>query len=432
MHICFLIHNAYGIGGTIRTTFNLATALAEQHDVEIISVFRHRRVPFMGAPPGVRLTPLVDRRAASPDYDGDDPRYAQRARVFPRADGRYHQYSRLTDERIGRYLSGLDADVIVGTRPGLNVHIARQAHPAALRVGQENLTLSGYGLRMRHEMRHRYPSLDALTTVTEADAQAYRQLNLPGVRVEAIPNSVPAASVQPADGTGKLIVAAGRLTPTKRYDLLVTAFALVVAAHPDWQLRIFGNGDATGDAKQSLTALIRELGLSRNVFLMGKVNPLEPEWAKASIAASTSAKESFGMTIVEAMRCGLPVVSTDCPVGPREIITDGVDGRLTAPGDVDGIAAALLELVGDDELRRQMGEAALRNSARFDPARIAQRHLDLWSDLLRRGPLRRTPGTVRDAAHRALTRSFDAAHTMRSAAGEVLKMSKQAAAPKEA
>lgn len=99
--------------------------------------------------------------------------------------------------------------MIVGTRPGLNVHIARQAHSAAVRVGQEHLTLSGHGLRLRHEIRHRYQLLDAVTTVTESDAHAYRRLGLPSTRVEAIPNSVPAASAEPADGTGKVVVAAG-------------------------------------------------------------------------------------------------------------------------------------------------------------------------------------------------------------------------------
>ncbi|MGZ0199568.1 hypothetical protein ACNFR7_05075 [Streptomyces sp. RM1] len=84
---------------------------------------------------------------------------------------------------------------------------------------------------------------------------------------------------------------------------------------------------------------------------------------------------------------------------------------------MDGIAAALLELIGDEELRRRMGEAALADSARFDPSRIAQRHLDLYADLLRRGPGRRSPGLVRDGAHRVLTRAFDAARTLRSAAG---------------
>ncbi|MFF2387035.1 glycosyltransferase family 4 protein [Streptomyces sp. NPDC058108] len=419
MRISFLLHNAYGIGGTIRTTLNLAATLAEHHDVEIISVFRHREVPFMGAPAKVGLTSLVDLRTIG--ADNDDARTTQPARVFPRADGRHKQYSRLTDERIGRHLKTLDADVIVGTRPGLNVHIARQAQRAAVRVGQEHLSFSGHGFRLRHQIRHHYRMLDALTTVSEADARAYRQLDLHGVRIKAIPNSVPAASVEPADGTGKVVVAAGRLNSVKRYDLLVRAFAQIVAVHPDWQLRIYGRGDATGNELRALSQMVHELGLSSHISLMGQVHPLEPEWVKGSIAVSTSDRESFGMTIVEAMRCGLPVVATDCPVGPREIIKDGIDGRLATPRDVDSIAAALLELIDDDKLRRRMGEAALRNAARFDPARIAQQHLDLYQNLLRQGPGRRSPGFVSKTAHRAVTEALDTAHKLRTRTRHVVK-----------
>ncbi|MGW7550731.1 glycosyltransferase family 4 protein [Streptomyces rimosus] len=416
MHIVFLIHNAYGIGGTVRATYNLASVLSEQHDVEMVSVFRHRDVPVMDVPAKVRLTPLVNLRAASADFEGDDPRHAEPARVFPRADGRHRQYSRLTDDRIGHHLSRLEADVVVGTRPGLNTHIARQTRAAGIRVGQEHLTFSGHGFRLRHEIRHRYQLLDAITTVSESDARAYRRLEFPGVRVEAIPNSVPRAAIEPADGSGKTIVAAGRLIPLKRYDLLIKAFAEVADQHPDWHLRIFGEGDTTGNERESLTSLINELGLSGQAHLMGKVDPLEPEWAKGSIAASASDRESFGMTIVEAMRCGLPVVSTDCPVGPREIIKDGVDGFLVPTGHVGGLATALLRLVGDDRLRRRMGEAALRSSARFDPALIAERHEALFQDLLRRGPGRRSVGFRRTAGFHARTRAIDTAHAMRSTA----------------
>ena len=81
---------------------------------------------------------------------------------------------------------------------------------------------------------------------------------------------------------------------------------------------------------------IDELGLYNKVHLMGARSPIEPEWAKGAIAVSTSRHESFGMTLVEAMRCGLPVVSTDCDYGPREIIEDGVDGLLVPVGDVEG------------------------------------------------------------------------------------------------
>ncbi|WPB94081.1 glycosyltransferase family 4 protein [Streptomyces malaysiensis] len=385
MHISFLIHNAYGIGGTIRTTYNLARTLGEQHDVEIVSVFRHRDQPIFDPGPQVRLSHLVDLRRNSPSYDGADPDHSRPAKVFPTTEGRYKQYSALTDRRIANHLRRLEADIVVGTRPGLNVHIAREARRGPVRVGQEHLTLSTHSKGLKRALRAVYPRLDAVTTVTEADARTYRdQMRLPGVRVEAVPNSVPASGLEPADGTGKWVVAAGRLAPVKRYDLLIRAFAKVSAARPDWRLRIYGGG--AQHAK--LRALIDQLGLYNHVFLMGPANPLDPEWAKGSIAAVTSSLESFGMTIVEAMRCGLPVVSTDCPHGPAEIIDNGVDGRLVPTGDTDAIAAALLDLINDDELRQQMGQAALKDSARFDPSRVAGRYETLFSGLIARSGLR--------------------------------------------
>ncbi|MFH8618578.1 glycosyltransferase family 4 protein [Streptomyces sp. NPDC017979] len=427
MRISFLLHNAYGIGGTIRTTFNLAQALAERHDVEIVSVFRHRDEPLMGTPSGVVMRELVDLRRGSPDYAGDLPDYRKPARVFPRGDGRHKQYSRLTDDRIGAHLRSLDADVVVGTRPGLNVHIARQTRRGPVRVGQEHLTLDGHSYRLRRELGFRYGLLDAVTTVTEADARAYRtRLNLPGVRIDAVPNSVPKPTVTLADGSGKVVVAAGRLTRVKRYDLLVEAFAKVVAARPDWHLRIYGSGDATGNERDALTALIEARDLKGHVSLMGNANPLEPEWVKGSIAAVTSSKESFGMTIVEAMRCGLPVVATDCPHGPREIIADGVDGRLVPVGDADAVADALLELIQDDDLRRRTGAAARDASMRFDPARIAERHEAIFTELVERARTRGPRGALRDLALRLRGTAYGSAYALRYLAAAVLRRLRKA------
>ncbi|MFF8392422.1 glycosyltransferase family 4 protein [Streptomyces sp. NPDC016172] len=362
MKISFLIHNAYGIGGTITTTYNLAGALAERHDVEIVSALRHREHPNLVLDPRVRLRALVDLRK-----EADHPLHQRPARVFPPAEYRHHQYSELTDQRIGECLAALDADVVIGTRPGLNVHIARQAPQRVLRVGQEHLTLDNHSPRLRTALRRAYRHLDVITTVTEADAAAYRRkMWLPGVHVEALPNSVPDPALPPTDSTAKVVIAAGRLVPVKRYDLLIEAFAQVAAAHPDWQLRIYGKGEE----QPGLRELIERLGLWNNVFLMGAATPMEAEWAKGSIGAAASNFEPFGMTIVEAMRCGLPVVSTDCPYGPGEIIQDGTDGRLVPVGDRDALAAALLELVGDDERRRRMSRAALDNARRFAPGPV--------------------------------------------------------------
>ncbi|MEE1669526.1 glycosyltransferase [Streptomyces sp. WAC07094] len=384
MHISFLIHNAYGIGGTNRTTYNLATALADQHDVEIVSVFRHRDAPVFAPDPRVRLRSLVDLRADGPDRGHGE--LARPARIFPRAEGRYRQYSLLTDRRIGEHLASTEADVVVATRPGLNVHLARQIRRGPLRVGQEHLTLESHSKALRMVLRGAYPDLDAFTTTTEADAGAYRaRMRLPGVRVEALPNPVPAPALAPADGSARWVVAAGRLAPVKRYDLLITAFDRVRTERPDWRLRIYGGGEQ----RDELRTLVDRLGLYNHVYLMGPAHPIEPEWVKGSIAAVTSHTESFGMTIVEAMRCGLPVVSTDCPHGPREIIRDGVDGRLVEPGSADSVARGLLELIDDGALRRRMAAAALRNAARFDPSRIAERYESLFLSTAPRGMRRR-------------------------------------------
>lgn len=407
MHISFLIHNSFGFGGTIRTTINLANALVEQHEVEIVSVYRHRDSPVFPVHPRIVLRHLVDLRKGTPGYEGDLPEARRPAAVFPRSETQYPYYSALTDQRIARHLGTLTSDVVVGTRPGLNAHICLQAKRGPLRVGQEHLTFRNHTRPLRATLRRLYPRLDMLTTTTLADAETYRKkMTLPGVRVEAFPNPVPAPLGAMPDSRGKAVVAAGRLVPTKRYDLLIRAFDRVRAERPDWVLRIFGPGIGGGIGLR-LQGLIEELGMEKHASLMGAVSPLEPEWLKAGLAASASDHESFGMTIVEAMRCGVPVVSTDCPLGPREIISDGVDGRLVPVGDEKALAHNLLELIDNDDLRLRMAEAAQASAARYEPALIADRFADTCAQLTRRSGTRanfravvhQTRGSVIGAAY---------------------------------
>ncbi|ARF58413.1 glycosyltransferase family 4 protein [Streptomyces gilvosporeus] len=386
MKIAFLLHNAYGIGGTIRTTFNLAAALADRHDVEIVSMMRHRENPRLTIDPRVTLVPLVDTRPDSADTR--NPLYSRAARAFPAAETQHRHYSRLIDVRVRELLRHHDADVFIGTRPGLNVYLARFGPRRALRIAQEHLSHDRHSKWLRAELAPYYRSLDALVTTTEADAAIYRaRMPLSGTRVVAIPNSVPKPSLPPSDGTTKTVAAAGRLSPGKRYDLLIDAFAKVAAEHPDWHLRIYGDGPEHG----RLADLVGRLGLGGTVHLVGARSPIEPEFAKASIVAVSSDAESFGMTIVEAMRCGVPVVSTDCPLGPAEIIREKADGLLVPVGDANALAQALCELIEDEPGRRRMGTTALHNAARFAPAPIAQRYEQLFAELRRARARRERP-----------------------------------------
>ncbi|MFI1400211.1 glycosyltransferase family 4 protein [Streptomyces sp. NPDC020681] len=379
MKVSFLIHTVYGIGGTIRTTLNLAEELVNRHEVEIVSVFRHRDVPLFTIDPRITVVPLVDTRVNSPTNEKEHPFHLQPAEFFPQSEARYKEYSRLTDDRVREHYAASDADIVVGTRPGLVAYAAQFAPDGAVRIGQEHMTHNHHKAALRAEMYEHLAAVDAFVTVSEGDAAVWRQkMPLPGTRVLAIPNSVPEPQVAPSDGTGKVVVAAGRLATEKQYNVLIDAFAKVTVQRPDWVLRIYGGGDQ----RPKLRDQILRMGLHNKVHLMGPHSPIEPEWAKGAIAVSTSRHESFGMTLVEAMRCGLPMISTDCDYGPREIIEDGVDGLLVPVGDVRAIVDALLRLIDDEELRRRLGTAARENARRFDPAQVVKEYENLFAELM--------------------------------------------------
>ncbi|MEU9183899.1 glycosyltransferase family 4 protein [Streptomyces sp. NPDC048484] len=374
--VVFLLHNAYAIGGTVRTTLNLAAALADRHDVEIVSMRRHRDEPRFTVDPRLSIVPLVDERDGSEDLANPD--YALPATDFPSSDKRYAQYTRLTDLRARDYLTVCDADVVIGTRPGINVYVSLFAPRRALRIAQEHLRHDSHTKRLRGVLARHYRRLDAVVTTTEADAEVYRQrMTLPGVRVAAVPNIVPAPEGITRDATTKVVAAAGRLVPGKRFDLLIEAFSAVASKEPDWQLRIYGGGPR----RDHLQDLVDGLGLAAHVRLMGPRTPIEAEFAKSALVVSASDAESFGMTLVEAMRCGVPVISTDCPLGPAEIITEGVDGRLVPVGDSRALAEAMHDLITDEPLRRAMGEAALASSHRYDAEPILERYENLFAEL---------------------------------------------------
>nr|MDP9466176.1 glycosyltransferase family 4 protein [Actinomycetota bacterium] len=270
----------------------------------------------------------------------------------------------------------LEPGVLVLTRPVLNVVGARLTPPGVRTVGQEHMNFSLHPRTMHAWMLAAYRELDVLTVLTEGDRRDYEDA-LAGspVDVVKVPNGLPRLPTVVSDQTAKVIVAAGRLTRQKGFDLLIPAFARVAAEHPDWELRIFGDG-----AQQPLLQRqIDDLGLSGSVRLMGRTASMAEEMARASIYALSSRFEGFGMVIIEAMSVGLPVVSFDCPRGPSDIITPGSDGLLVPAEDVDALAEGLATLIRDPELRRSMSVTARRTAQNYSMDELGA----LWKELLR-------------------------------------------------
>jgi glycosyltransferase involved in cell wall biosynthesis len=377
--IAFLIANGYGMGGTVRTVYNLAEGLSARHEVEIVSMSRARKEPFFTVPAGVELHGLswtgdADKREEPAVRAGLAERLMPRPRtarlVSATEAKRENFYSPEAIDGLRRYLRRTDADVVIGTRPGINLLLSHWAPRRVLAIGQEHVNLTDHAEELRGHIARRYPRLDGMTVLTEADRDAYRGfLEAEPDWLTAMPNPLPDREYPRSTQDNPIIVAAGRMAPVKQYPKLLDAFAVVAEHHPDWRLRIYGGGGKDG----SLRRKIVKKGLSNQVALMGRSKDLTGELAKCSLLAVSSRVEGFGMTILEGFAVGVPAVSFDCPHGPREIIRDGHDGLLVPDQDVDALAAAMLRLVEDRDERVRMGREAVRSAGRYAIGPIVER-----------------------------------------------------------
>ncbi|MFE4655036.1 glycosyltransferase family 4 protein [Streptomyces sp. NPDC056707] len=383
MKISFLVRDLCHMGGVVSATQNLAGALASRHEVEIVALRKVRDTSYFPLDPRVSVRVLTDLRGHSPASDLEHPLIGAFPKVYPVDPAEKKPVvSRLAELRLLEYLATTDSDVVVSSSPR-NTIMLSYAEGDYLRVTQEHSMPSIYAKYYQGRLFKAYHSLDALTAPTPEEAESIGK-QVPGVRnrLAVMPNCVPAAPVQ-SKSTNKVIIAAGLLKENKNFAAVVEAFATVVRKHPDWRLRIYGDGTE----KAGLRKQIENLGLHNTVALMGPAAPVAPEFSKGSIFVLPSKREAFGNVIVEALAAGLPVVSTDADHGPRNIITHGEDGFIVPCGDTDAMAEAVLQLVEDDERRKRMGEAAVRNAVRFHEPASCERFEAILNDAFARRAL---------------------------------------------
>ena len=225
--------------------------------------------------------------------------------------------------------------------------------------------------------RRTYPNCQALVVQTSA-VMAHARSLVRGRPVYVVPNAVrPPHDIIPPNRREHRIVAMGRLTAQKGFDLLLQAFAKVAVTYSDWTLDILGEGDA----RKQLEALAQTLGIGERVRFRGWTAEPEGILNVAAVFALSSRYEGFPNALLEAMAVGLPCVSFDCDSGPAEIIRDTVDGLLVPAEDVDALASALERLMGDDDERTRLGRAAALAAHRFSYDAFFERWEELFRDL---------------------------------------------------
>lgn len=254
-------------------------------------------------------------------------------------------------------------DIKDGSRKIGELHINR-ANYRNFETNDSNFIKNLFAKFWMYSLVSKLKHLDQFVVLTEEDKKAWAEL--PNICVISDPLSF--CPTQRSSLSIKRVIAVGRYVYQKGFDQLLQAWATIERQYPEWQLVVFGDGNRTPYEQQ-----MKELGIDDNrCHLYGPTTDIQQEYVNSSIFVFSSRFEGFGMVLVEAMACGLPVVSFDCPCGPKDIVKDGEDGILVENGNIELLATSLSKMMRDEALRQAMSQAALKNIQRFRIEQIAE------------------------------------------------------------
>ncbi len=213
---------------------------------------------------------------------------------------------------------------------------------------------------------------DCIVSLTETDAVDWRKVH---PKVIVIPNFLFVTGNEKSLLKNKSAIFVGRLDYQKDPLTVICIWSKIRLRNNDWLLHIYGEGDLEDEVKK----LAEEVG---GIIVHKPTDKIWQCYADCSLLLSTSLFEPFGLVLIEAMSCGLPVVAFDCPYGPSAIISDGINGYLISKEDIDGYVDKVCMLMGNIDKRRIMGEAGRNSIYKYAPSSIMPQWKALFEEIL--------------------------------------------------
>lgn len=353
--ICFIDFDMSVRGGVEKVTADLVNSLADRYEVHLLSLCLTGELEY-----------TLDERVHFHAFLKEEKRLSKmRKELAPRLRDYVKEHEIDVAILQGNYTGFVASTLRFGTR----VKLAFSDHGALMNQWDRKdvVVIRLISSLLCHKV----------ITLTEQNRRDYiRRFLLPRRKVACIYNWIDPSVICSTmyDVSSKRIVSAGRFGKEKGFDLLIKAFAPVAAAHPDWSLDIMGDGEMM----PTVQALIEQYGIGDNVRLLGMRRDLAERYRDYAMYVLPSYREGMPLVLLEAKANRLPIVSFDIMTGPREIVTDGVDGILVAPYNTDELAQAMCRLIEDEALRVSMSDNSQKNVDKFVKGTI----LTQWQQLI--------------------------------------------------
>lgn len=343
--------------GIERTTSLLANTFANHnHDVTIVSIFKSGKVPGFDLNKNIKVKYLINEE------------YSHKNSIFKIINQYIHAIYLLH-----KFYKKYPQEVIIG-QAFLCCLFLFLIGKAKKSYACEHFKYGMYNKLIRNIRNYCYKKFITVVTLTDSDASKYKKHN---IKVTTIPNMLPfnISEKETCKEQKKRIISVGRLHKQKGYDLLLLALKNVFDKYNDWHIYIYGEGDE----RKNLEKMRDDLGLKENVFFPGHCNNIQEEYYKSSFYIMSSRYEGFPMVLLEAMSCGLPIISFDCPEGPSVLLKNNV-GILVPKENIKALSQAICKLIENEDLRFIYSKKSIKTCKLYTPESI----YNLWINLFQK------------------------------------------------